>query len=153
MKDYKRLTNRDLVLTLNYNNEFEDDKRRLGYALRLWELENRIESGELDYVADRDTEIARLTAKNVELRERLKKAVVLPCKVGDTVYCIRDLGLGNYRIIEKTVSEIAFDYNNQMRIKTPYGLFDYEKWTYGLDCFADCVAAKAHLKELEGGMK
>lgn len=47
MKDYKRLTNRDLVLTLNYNNGFEDDKRRLDYASRLWELENRIESGEL----------------------------------------------------------------------------------------------------------
>lgn len=47
MKDYKRLTNRDLVLTLNYNNDFEDDKRRLGYALRLWELENKIECGEL----------------------------------------------------------------------------------------------------------
>lgn len=47
MKDYKRLTNRDLVLTLNYNNGFEDDKRRLDYASRLWELENKIESGEL----------------------------------------------------------------------------------------------------------
>lgn len=47
MKDYKRLTNRDLVLTLNYNNDFEDDKRRLGYALRLWELEDKIESGEI----------------------------------------------------------------------------------------------------------
>lgn len=148
MKDYKRLTNkRDNYYLFPPEPFIEKRFNRL-----VW-LEDKIESGELDYVADRDAEIARLTAKNAELRARLKRAVVLPCKVGDTVWCIRDLGLGNYRIIENTVSEIAFDYNNQMRIKTPYGLFDYEKWTYGLDCFADCVAAKAHLKELEGGMK
>ena len=72
MKDYKRLTNSDLVLTLNYNNGFEDDKRRLDYASRLWELENKIESGELvdrneylDYLmAAKDT--SELTDKEIE---------------------------------------------------------------------------------------
>ena len=60
---------------------------------RLGELEDKIEAGEIDYVADRDKEIARLTSENAELRatlskmetvekelrERLEKAVELPC--------------------------------------------------------------------------
>lgn len=36
----------------------------------------------------KDTIIARLQAENAALRERLEKAVELPCKVGDKVYCI-----------------------------------------------------------------
>lgn len=69
MKDYKRLTNRDLVLTLNYNNDFEDDKRRLGYALRLWELENKIERGEIDYVAEWKHR-AEVAERNDKLKEK-----------------------------------------------------------------------------------
>ena len=34
---------------------------------------------------DKDKEIARLQAENAELRERLGKAVELPCEVGDTL--------------------------------------------------------------------
>ena len=40
---------------------------------RLCILEDKIESGELDYVADRDKEISRLTAENAELRAMLSK--------------------------------------------------------------------------------
>ena len=36
---------------------------------RLVEIEDKIESGEIDYVADKDAEIARLTAENQRLRE------------------------------------------------------------------------------------
>lgn len=119
---------------------------------RLAELEDKIESGEIDYVADKDKEIARLTAENAELKARLEKAVELPCEVGDVVYCIKDLtGLGIYRIEEQTVIEIVFDYNNQMHIKTLYGMFGYEKWTFNIDCFTDRSAAEARLAELKGG--
>lgn len=33
-------------------------------------------------------EVKSLEAENAELRERLEKAVELPCKVGDNVFCI-----------------------------------------------------------------
>lgn len=80
MKDYKRLTNRDLVLTLNYNNGFEDDKRRLGYALRLWELENKIERGEIDYVAEWKHR-AEVAEKKFELLyAEASNSIILPTK-------------------------------------------------------------------------
>ncbi len=91
-----------------------------------------------------------LEAENSELRARLEKAVELPVKVGDTIYCIRNCGTGRYRVEEHTVIEVVFEYDNQMRIKTSYGLFGCEKWTFGLDCFADNAEAEARLKELEG---
>lgn len=93
--------------------------------------------------------IEKLQAENAELRARLKKAVELPVKVGDTVCCIRNCRTGRYRVEEHTVTEIVFEYDNQMRIKTSYGLFGCEKWTFGLDCFADPAEAEAHLKELQ----
>lgn len=43
---YDRLTDRDLAVTLN-TNYGEDMTRFYLYAQRLWELENKIESGEL----------------------------------------------------------------------------------------------------------
>lgn len=96
-------------------------------------------------------EFARLTAKNAALQKRLDNAVELPCKGGDTVYCIRDLGFGRYRIEKHTASGIIFDYNNRMLVITPYGLFGYENWTFNVDCFTDRVAAEAQLAELKGG--
>lgn len=45
-------------------------------------------------------EIKRLEADNAALRERLEKAVELPCKVGDIVYCV-DYEDGGY-IVEST---------------------------------------------------
>ena len=58
MSDYQRITIREFVGVTDdavYN--------------RLAELEDKIESGEIDYVSDRDKEIARLTAENQQLRE------------------------------------------------------------------------------------
>ena len=226
MKDYKRLTK-------------PSSDYPIGGVLycRLKDIEDKIESGEIDYVADRDKEIARLIAENArlkeqtkdfevlyagikngevdmsvrgttlkaitacfiqafiqnggtnfflydlqdddgnkysvtiqkatgktpaemlheskaeiaELRTRLEKAVELPVKVGDTIYCIRNCGTGRYRVEEHTVIEVVFEYDNQMRIKTSYGLFGCEKWTFGLDCFADRAKAEARLAELKGG--
>ena len=38
---------------------------------------------------DKDKEIARLTDENAELKARLEKAVISPCKVGDEIYYLR----------------------------------------------------------------
>lgn len=87
-----------------------------------------------------------------ELHARLDKAVILPCKADDTVWCIRAYNNGKgYQIEENSVMEIVFEYGNNMKIKTSLGLFGYDKWTYGLDCFTDRAKAEARLAELKGG--
>ena len=97
------------------------------------------------------SELETVKKERDELRARLEKAVELPVNVEDTIYCIRDCGTVGYRIEENTVSEIVFEYNNRMRIRTSYGLFGYENWIFGVDCFADNAEAKVRLKELLGG--
>ena len=94
MKDYKRLTERDDSLCIDCADIGFCRKTCISQARyeRLQFLENEIESREIDYVADRNKQIARLTAENAELRatlskmetvekelrERLEKAVELP---------------------------------------------------------------------------
>lgn len=97
------------------------------------------------------SELETLKKERDELRARLEKAVELPVKVGDTIYCIRNWGKGRYKVEEHTVIEIVFEHNNQMRIKTSCGLFGCEKWTFGLDCFADNAEAEARLKSCREG--
>lgn len=100
---YERLT-KETVGSFGYDlkdfehkpKEFNDYDAFYAYKMavkRLGELEDKIENGEIDYVADRDKQIARLTAENAELRAtlskmetvekelraRLDKAVELPC--------------------------------------------------------------------------
>ena len=48
---YERLTDKDIAITLN-TNYCEDMTRFYMYAQRLWELENKIESGELVFRED-----------------------------------------------------------------------------------------------------
>lgn len=151
MKDYTRLTERDDSLCIDCADIGFCRKTCIRQARyeRLQFLENEIESSKIDYVTDRDKEIARLTSENAKLLARLEKAVELPVNVEDIVYCIRNCGTGGYRIGEYTVIEIVFKYDNQRRIKTSYGLFGCEEWTFGLDCFADRAEAESCLKELE----
>lgn len=105
MKDYKRLTDRVIaeMLRNTEGESWDSDNIEAQCYIRLAELEDKIESGEIDYVAYKDKEIARLTAENAELRAtlskmetvekelraRLEKAVELPVKVGDTVYYLQ----------------------------------------------------------------
>ena len=97
-------------------------------------------------------EIQKLQAENAELRARIEN-YDLPVKVWDTIYCIRNWGTGRYKVEEHTVTEIVFEYDNRMRIKTPDGIFGYEKWIFGFDCFADKSEAEARIKELQGGAR
>lgn len=96
------------------------------------------------YAAQRITE---LETENADLSARLENAVKLPCKSWDNVYCLRYTEKG-YRIEEKIVKEIAFS-NGNMEIRTFCGMFSYEKWTFGDDCFTDYNEAVAH--RVKGG--
>ena len=81
--------------------------------------------------------IQRLKAENAALRERLEKAVELPVKVGDIVYCVEDED-GDY-IVEPTVVTKKNIYLLCSRIKgNPSNAFLLQK------------AAEEWCKELKG---
>lgn len=111
MKDYKRLTEIRYGLIIdncancpNISNPQGCTARKCNEIKknRLADLEDKIERGEIDYVAEKDAKIARLTAENASLRARLEKAV----KIGDTVYQTDTDGA---RIYKSTVKRIIFD--------------------------------------------
>lgn len=83
MKDYKRLTDRDddgipyVKCADCYIRDKCDLTKEVCYQElqdRLAEIEDKIESGEIDYVVDRDKEIARLATENAELKSSLTHA-------------------------------------------------------------------------------
>lgn len=57
-------------------------------------------------IADISAQCKQLESENASLRERLDKAVDLPCKIGDIVYQTDADGL---RIFESTVKNIIFE--------------------------------------------
>lgn len=75
MKDYKRLTDKAIaeMLRNTEGESWDSDNIEAQCYIRLAELEDKIESGEIDYVIYKDKEIARLTAENTELRATLSK--------------------------------------------------------------------------------
>lgn len=102
--------------------------------------------------ADALAYIERLKAENAELRERLGKAVELPCKVGDKVYCIH--GMSNPEMLEWQVNEIRITDHNYMLQLGRAGTKDYRNEAsqfYGKWWFVTREAAEARLKELERG--
>lgn len=145
MKGYERLTDKDIEVTLNCN-AFEDNTRFFCYAHRLWELENKIESGEIDYVADKDKEIARLTAENAELKARLEKGVELPCKVGDTVYDIYSDEIRESKI--RSISLVIYKDSICWSIHCVQGerTLYFSDTTYNSLWFTDRAKAEAELK-------
>lgn len=68
---YERLTDRQLAEMLIYTegDSWDSDNIEAQCYIRLAELEDKIERGEIDYASDRDKEIARLIAENQRLRE------------------------------------------------------------------------------------
>lgn len=108
MKDYKRLTERDefgnayiigvdsgiLASALDF-----DELNKLTFALNKFaDLEDKIESGEIDYVADKDKEIVRLTAENESLRVENAKIDEYRCVIADISEQCRELKVENTKL-------------------------------------------------------
>lgn len=116
-------------------------------------------NGQLDY-ADysnlRDM-ANELEYKNAELKARLEKAVILPCKCEDTLYCVH---WNKYNpkggiIREEFVRRITFnDRNNTYIIYTICNEIGVEskfvETAFGDILFTDRAKAKARLAELKG---
>lgn len=93
-----------------------------------------------------------LQSENATLRERLERAVELPCKVGDKVYCIH--GMSNPEMLEWQVNEIRITDHNYMLQLGRAGTKDYRNEAsqfYGKWWFTTREAAEARLAELKGG--
>ena len=93
MKNYKRLTSEQgFNCRKCVNGECQTPDMFCPYRCecerynRLCNLEDKIERGEIDYVAEKDKEIARLTAENDKLRARLGNAIELPTIYEHTIY-------------------------------------------------------------------
>lgn len=96
--------------------------------------------------------IRHLKSENAALRERLSKAVELPCGVGDKVYCIHRIS--NPEILEWQVNEIHITDHNYMLQLGHAGTKDYKNEAsqfYGKWWFTELEAAEARLAELKGG--
>lgn len=104
-----------------------------------------------EYIKNYKRKIADLQAENAELRERLDKAVELPCRVGDKVYCIH--GMSNPEMLEWQVNEIRITDHNYMLQLGHAGTKDYKNEAsqfYGKWWFTELEAAEARLAELKG---
>ena len=80
--------------------------------------------------------IKRLQEENAELRERLEKAVELPCKVGDTVYQYDHAG----NIYASRIRSIIFNTRG----------IAFDERAIGKSIFLTKEAAEARLTELKG---
>ena len=103
-------------------------------------------------IADITAQCECLKSENAELRERLDKAIELPCKVGDKVYCIH--GMSNPEMLEWQVNEIRITDHNYMLQLGRAGTKDYRNEAsqfYGKWWFTELEAALARLAELKGG--
>lgn len=84
-------------------------------------------------------EIAKLESENAALRERLAKAVELPCKVGDTVYQYDNAG----RIYVSKIKNIVYETNG----------IAFDKRAINNSIFLTRAEAEARLAELKGEEK
>ena len=103
---------------------------------------------------DITSRFTELKTENAALRERLEKAVELPCKVGDKVYCIH--GMSNPEMLEWQVNEIRITDHNYMLQLGRAGTKDYRNEAsqfYGKWWFTELEAAEARLAELKGEEK
>lgn len=115
-----------------------------------------------EYIKNYKRIIADLQAENAALHERLEKAVVLPCKVGDKVY-IPWVWDNQSDIMETSVVTIRlYPYTRKYEIrletdsltfaqKYQYGNFNDKD--FGTLIFTTREAAEARLKELQGEKK
>lgn len=143
MKGYKRLTHKDDIYYVDViNDKYEivcspKSDNNLCVVLsaqKIVKLLNRL-----------------VELENAALRERLEKAVELPCKVRDKVYCIH--GMSNPEMLEWQVNEIRITDHNYMLQLGRAGTKDYRNEAsqfYGKWWFTSREAAEARLAELKG---
>lgn len=96
-------------------------------------------------------EIKRLEAENAALRERLDKAIILPCKVGDIIYIIT-FGYNGKRVTPDNFAD-CWSYGMKEVEVTEDNLFIMCSHFRDGSAFFDREAAEARLKDLQGGKK
>ena len=95
--------------------------------------------------------IKRLKAENAALRERLEKAVELPCRIGDTLYGVYNDKVAEYIVIGLN---ILADWTLEIYLKTQnkkQNRFSIFSTSIGVQYFKYREAAEARLAELKGG--
>ena len=98
---------------------------------------------------DKDNKIARLQAENSALRERLDKAIELPCRFGDKVWLLGDENIfegaiGSVVINTKTDVEIC---DKAMEFQICFVTID----DYNKTWFTDRAEVEKRFAELKGG--
>ena len=106
-----------------------------------------------------EKETDRLKAENAALRERLEKAVELPCKVGDTIFYVQYFC--DYKGCDSTTQQFCCGCKEMIErekhkekyviCEKSFVLKDLEK--IGKKYFTTREAAEARLAELKGGKK
>lgn len=107
--------------------------------------------------ADTLAYIERLKAENAELRERLGKAVELPCEVGSTVYSISETDeednfnpwIDAGRVVSFSIDVILWIY---VRYNSGLTMW-YTKDSFDEEVYITLEEAEARLAELKGGAK
>ena len=107
--------------------------------------------------ADTLAYIERLKEENAELRERLSRAVELPCKVGDTIFYVQYFC--DYKGCDSTTQQFCCGCKEMIErekhkekyviCEKSFALKDLEK--IGKKYFTTREAAEAKLAELKGG--
>ena len=105
-------------------------------------------------------EIRKLKAENAALKERLDKAVELPCKIGDKVYMpwVYDgiSGIAEITVCSVTVLDGEYIYDTDLEsddidFKQEYSYGQFRDYDFGTKVFTTREAAEARLTELKGG--
>lgn len=99
-------------------------------------------------IADISAQCEQLKAENAALKERLEKAVELPCKVGETVYEIIDGEIRETEVIQLKIDNMGLWITIRMGFGVSTVLFNKVARIY-----LTREAAETRLKELQGEEK
>ena len=100
--------------------------------------------------------IQRLKAENAALRERLEKAVELPCRVGDTIYSLDriDLKIRGNKVI--AITFLLSNSVNHLEVQAHNfrgAVASFESIDFGRYVFINRADAEARIAELKGEKK
>ena len=104
-------------------------------------------------------EVIKLRTENAALRERLEKAVELPCKIGDKVYMpwVYDgiSGIAEITAMSITIFDGEFICDTDLasddiNFKQEYSYGQFRDFDFGTKVFTTLKAAEARLAELKG---